>query len=712
MAMNRSDSRVSFDSVSSVESGNSSVAMDTTYTIDHLSSQTQTTEKKWRHVAPFFNINNNQAKCTNCSQTLKVQQGTNANLKMHYSRAHPTMLNDLKAAFEGFSKRGRHRSVQYSAKVAGKRQTTIEESMKGRFEQNKALDLYYRMYISNMMAASHTDNAETREFFGYVCPEFQVPSHRKLTKDIKAMGDQAKTDLTDLLAKQEFLATTADSWSAGHRAFLGMTVTYVDAETLERMSAVLGVKELYVSQIGKQLSEKMNELQDDFGIGRKIVSTTTDNGANYVAAMVMCAGNTPQPDTEVEEPTLNLVTEFLEEAEQQNMENIPVYRRCAAHTVNLLASKDTEHVPGWTAAPRPAFSKPAAKAQSLWNAQNRNTVTANEIKAALGKKFVTPGATRWNSSYDAYKCLVNMVLDVDRRNKLNQICQRQQPNPLPTITEEDVKVWSEYVKVTAPLAICLDVLQGEETTYMGDLLPHLQLLKDSLKEMSTDESIVHAKNLVAYLLHQNTSGREGKKGFDGRFGHLFLDEALMMATALHPHHKLVTVRAICRLHDNDAVYSRVKERLIRSILQLIQPEPEQVAAPLGEQQPGKKKKGLTDYLHDVGRQDTQHQLVSIEEKVREQVERWSSTPLKNNPKLARSLFPQEFRDVWVRLFLQYNTALPSSASVERVFSYGSDILRAKRSAWLHRNSMKGNMKMLKEAHELEYDEKKRGADEA
>lgn len=160
-----------------------------------------------------------------------------------------------------------------------------------------------------------------------------------------------------------------------------------------------------------------------------------------MAAMVMCAGNAPQPGTEMEEPTLNLVTEFLDEAEQQNVENISVHRRCAAHTVNLLASKDTAHVPGWTAAP-------------LWHFQNRKTVTSNEIKAALGRKLVAPSATKWNSSHDAYKCQVNMVLDVVRMNKLNQICQRQQPNPFPTITEEDVKV-------TAPLAIYLDVLQSE-----------------------------------------------------------------------------------------------------------------------------------------------------------------------------------------------------------------------------------------------------------
>ena len=118
----------------------------------------------------------------------------------------------------------------------------------------------------------------------------------------------------------------------------------------------------------------------------------------------------------------------------------------------------------------------------------------------------------------------------------------------------------------------------------------------------------------------------------------------------------------------------------------------------------KKKKGLTDYLHDMGRQLSQHQLVSIEEKVRD-------------PKLTRSLFPKEFRDVWVRPFLQYRTALPSSASFERVFSYGSDILRAKRSSLAAQNFealvfVKGNMKMLKKAHEVEYEEKERDEDEA
>ena len=52
------------------------------------------------------------------------------------------------------------------------------------------------------------------------------------------------------------------------------------------------------------------------------------------------------------------------------------------------------------------------------------------------------------------------------------------------------------------------------------------------------------------------------------------------------------------------------------------------------------------------------------------------------------------------LFLKYNSPFPSSASVERLFSYGSDILRPKRSALSSLNFeklvfIKGNLKIIK-----------------
>jgi len=63
------------------------------------------------------------------------------------------------------------------------------------------------------------------------------------------------------------------------------------------------------------------------------------------------------------------------------------------------------------------------------------------------------------------------------------------------------------------------------------------------------------------------------------------------------------------------------------------------------------------------------------------------------------MFPSVQRDPWVKLFVKYNTPLPSSAAVERLFCMGGDILRAKRSTLTNSHFeqlifIKGNMELL------------------
>jgi hypothetical protein len=64
-------------------------------------------------------------------------------------------------------------------------------------------------------------------------------------------------------------------------------------------------------------------------------------------------------------------------------------------------------------------------------------------------------------------------------------------------------------------------------------------------------------------------------------------------------------------------------------------------------------------------------------------------------------FPLLHRGVWQEVFVKYNTPLPSSAAVERLFSEGSDILRPKRSCLTADNFeklvfLKGNLHLLNE----------------
>ncbi|KAG0727739.1 hypothetical protein GWK47_034018 [Chionoecetes opilio] len=68
---------------------------------------------------------------------------------------------------------------------------------------------------------------------------------------------------------------------------------------------------------------------------------------------------------------------------------------------------------------------------------------------------------------------------------------------------------------------------------------------------------------------------------------------------------------------------------------------------------------------------------------------------RENNLLEQSMFPARFRVTCVDVFVKYNTAIPSSAVVERLFSQGLDIMKAKRASLTSDNFeklvfMKGN----------------------
>ena len=50
-----------------------------------------------------------------------------------------------------------------------------------------------------------------------------------------------------------------------------------------------------------------------------------------------------------------------------------------------------------------------------------------------------------------------------------------------------------------------------------------------------------------------------------------------------------------------------------------------------------------------------------------------------NDKITKDFFPAYKKNAWLQKFKRFNTAIPSSAAVERLFAIGSDILRSKRS---------------------------------
>jgi hypothetical protein len=170
---------------------------------------------------------------------------------------------------------------------------------------------------------------------------------------------------------------------------------------------------------------------------------------------------------------------------------------------------------------RAPFKKTAAKAQGLWNCQNKRTVAVNQIKEAIGKKLKTPGVTRWNSYYDSCAVLLEVLEDPDKKEKLNVVMRKQN---LPPFYDTDKTMLAQYCRIMKPVATCLDILQSEEKAYMGILLPTIKLMKDQVAALRTDKSIVEGQELINHLLENPSNSRVA---FKGRFEPLFEDRVLL-----------------------------------------------------------------------------------------------------------------------------------------------------------------------------------------
>ncbi|KAG0723926.1 hypothetical protein GWK47_041696 [Chionoecetes opilio] len=247
----------------------------------------------------------------------------------------------------------------------------------------------------------------------------------------------AKSDLFSMLYDTSYVATTADSWTVHNRAFIGMTCHWI-GQDLRRQHGTLACKEIKEKQTNVVLAQAIFDVHHEFGLGNKVVATTTDNGANYVAAFkYFCNARTRNKQTNNDGKTL--ATHFgvgnmpVEEEEEQDPEvvvgqpanlhaqleevapavvKLPKHYRCGAHTLNLIATADVQSVAEWNQGLRAPFTKAAAKAQGTWNLQNRSSVVANSIKEKTGRKLKT------------YCSLMDVLSNPDKMRALNEILSK------------------------------------------------------------------------------------------------------------------------------------------------------------------------------------------------------------------------------------------------------------------------------------------------
>ena len=513
---------------------------------------------------------------------------------------------------------------------------------------------------------------------------------------IYAMYNRTVVNLKNSLSKVEYVCTTADIWSSKKRSFMGVTCHWID-NTLNRHSAALACKRFGGIHSFDKIAEMLDEIHNTFGLdNKKIVATITDNGSNFVkafkeyginlnAAIIresasLNDANQDEPiesdifetdkydledqNEDFEIPEFEVIeSDNVEPNKQKNCIILPKHIRCASHTINLLATTDYNNALKQSLSLKSRNTQVFNKCSNLWNKASRPK-TAEIIKNILGHTLSYPGVTRWNSTYTAVsKILTN-------RDKLDVLCESLMVSKF---KDQDILYLEEYIKIMKPIAETLDFLQGEINSFYGNLLPSIVSLKTKLQKLQSLSDIkILAKPLEVIL-----------SSIFRRFKQLFTLEAVskdsIIAAVVCPRFKLRWFNAAKDFLPPDITLKHIQDLVKDAASDLLSYDNEM------EREPELPK---ADPFFDFEEDEfpTSSSFSSCTSTTN------STSGSCNFPNLFDLEFIKFLHDKRMnvemledypnikRLFLRYNTALPSSAPVERMFSFAEIVNDSRRHA--------------------------------
>ena len=302
-------------------------------------------------------------------------------------------------------------------------------------------------------------------------------------------------------------------------------------------------------QTADAIAKMIHEVMKDFRLAKKVKFIVTDNGANICKAVKIIQEEKKKAaqkkrldaatlaketgrldddnleddweDEDLEFVDIELELEDLEENGMISIGNIldsllvedtdyngtvtifntahlPEHIRCASYLLALLALADFVKILSGNCIFNDNYNRSMGKLTKLWNRYNRSTVASDTVHSIFGKrKFIkfrmdsnntfyfqgcqlkTPGETRWNSKFDA----VEDILSKDPA----QLDELMTSLKLEILDDEDRQLLNEFLVVMKPLAVYLDILQGEKNNFLGCVLPCILKIKEEIQKIPSNK---------------------------------------------------------------------------------------------------------------------------------------------------------------------------------------------------------------------------------
>lgn len=495
---------------------------------------------------------------------------------------------------------------------------------------------------------------------------FKPPCRATILNHLKAKQEQMMDRLKDRLNQTDYICTTADIWSNIQKSYMGVTCHYIDKD-LKRCSVVLACKRIKFSHTYIEIGCLLTEIHKSFNlVGKKLVGTVTDNASNFAKSFRVYS--IPDNMTDIKEidfinddekamisahniPDFQTLKSFDVEQESDDdncVINLPQHFRCCSHTLNLIATVDIEEALKTTIYKK-IYNSTLAKLTALWNLCHRSTKASDVVENICKYKIIIPCPTRWNSFYDSITRILNI------KEYLPQICDTLQK---PKLKSSELEFLEEYRRVMEPLAKGLDLLQGEENCFLGFILPTLIQIKETLNSLT---DLMYCEPLKNAIL----------SGILKRFSHVLdlennSSKSYILATISLPKFKLKW------LTDKEK-FDNVKLLILSEMEKIHKFMNKNISSDDMDTDEDDFFKILkNEYSDDNDKRMNMNGRNSSLSVCTVQLLKY----LDDKSKDLKSLYNY---NIIFEIFKLYNTVLPSSAPVERLFSTGGQILIARRN---------------------------------